>query len=86
MSLFKLPFAALVVLFVTELSQAAPYASAVTVIGNDVSFVLNETADSVKVVFNEGTPSMVIGASPEPAGTKTFSKAGFTSFRIEVEK
>ena len=54
--------------------------------GDDVSFVLNESADSVKVVFDEGASTMVIGTSPEPAGTKTFSKAGRTSYRIEVEK
>ncbi|MES2469472.1 MAG: hypothetical protein V4675_19365 [Verrucomicrobiota bacterium] len=86
MSLSKIPFAVLGILLVPGISQSAPYASAVTVNGNDVSFVLNETADSVKVVFNEGATTMVIGTSPEPAGTKTFSKAGFTSFRIEVEK
>ncbi len=86
MNLSRIPLAALVTLLVPGVSHAAPYASAVTVNGNDVSFVLNESADSVKVVFNGGTSTMVIGTSPEPAGTKTFSQAGFTSFRIEVEK
>ena len=82
----KIPLAALVPLFIPGISSAAPYASAVTVNGNDVSFVLNEPADSVKVVFNGGANTLVIGTSPEPAGTKTFSKAGFSSFRIDVEK
>ncbi len=67
-------------------SHAAPYASAVTVTGDNVGFILNESADSVKVFFDGGTVPTVIGASPEPAGPKTFSKTGHTSFRIEVEK
>ena len=81
-----LPLAALAGLFAPSIAIGAPYASAVTVEGDAVTFILNESADSVKVIFNEGASSLVIGASPEPAGTKTFSKAGFTSFRIQVEK
>lgn len=81
-----LSLTALAALLVAPVSQAAPYASAVTVTGDSVSFVLNESADSVKVVFNDGASTLVIGATPEPAGLKTFSKAGFSSFRIEVEK
>lgn len=69
-----------------SLARAAPYASAVTVAGDTVSFILNEQADTVKVVFNEGASTVVIGTSPEPAGLKTFSKTGFSTFRIEVEK
>ncbi len=78
--------AAAAVLTMPSMAGAAPYASAVTVAGDNVTFILNEPADSVKVVFNEGASTRVIGSSPEPAGLKTFSKAGFATFRIEVEK
>lgn len=81
------PFAtAAAALLSPAVAAAAPYASGVTVTGDAVTFILNESADTVKVVFNEGATTMVIGTTPEPAGTKNFSKAGFTSFRIEVEK
>ena len=81
------PFAtAAAALLSPAVAAAAPYASGVTVTGDAVTFILNESADTVKVVFNEGATTIVIGTTPEPAGMKTFSKAGFTSFRIEVEK
>lgn len=81
-----IPLAASLTLVCTPCAVAAPYASAVTMTDDTVTFILNEAADSVKVVFNEGASTQIIGASPEPAGLKTFSKAGFSSFRIEVEK
>lgn len=78
--------AAAAVMTFPSLAAAAPYAAGVTVAGDNVSFILNEPADTVKVVFNEGASTLVIGTSPVPAGLKTFSKAGFATFRIEVEK
>ena len=65
---------------------AAPYAAAVKVTGDQVTFILNEMADAVKVVFDGGPTTLVIGTTPEPAGAKSFSKAGFSTFQIEVEK
>ena len=86
MKMHVIPVAAFATLLAHVPVVAAPYASAVTVSGDTVTFILNESADSVKVVFNGGASTLVIGASPEPAGLKTFSKATFSSFRIEVEK
>ena len=86
MPLHRFPLAAIPGLLSLSPAVAAPYASGVTITGDSVTFILNESADSLKVVFNEGASTLVIGTNPEPSGTKTFSKAGFTSFRIEVEK
>lgn len=65
-------------------ASAAPYASAVTESGLTVSFILNESADSVKIVLNNPLPAIDLGALA--AGTHTFLKGAATSYQIQVEK
>ncbi|MDB6133973.1 MAG: hypothetical protein JWM59_2216 [Verrucomicrobiales bacterium] len=77
-------FAAVPALLLPLTASAAPYASAVTDGGVNISFVLNEPADSVKVVFNEPLPALEMGALA--AGPHTFPKGASTSFQIVVEK
>lgn len=77
-------FAAAPALLLPLTASAAPYASSVTDGGADISFVLNEPADSVKVVFNEPLPALEMG--PLAAGPHTFPKGASTGFQIVVEK
>ncbi|RYD38307.1 MAG: hypothetical protein EOP86_01180 [Verrucomicrobiaceae bacterium] len=77
-------FAAVPALLLPLTASAAPYASAVTDAGANISFVLNEPADSVRVVFNEPLPALEMGALA--AGPHTFPKGASTSFQIVVEK
>lgn len=64
--------------------KATPYASAVTVNAGTVSFILNEAADNVTVVFDGGASTLNMGALP--AGTHTFNLGTATSFEIVVQK
>lgn len=65
-------------------ARATPYASSVSVYGSDVSFVLNEPADNVTVVFDGGASSQDLGALN--AGAHTFSLGAASTFRIVVKK
>ncbi len=76
--------ASTVALLLANTSHAVPYASAVTNNAGTVSFVLNEDADNVKVVFDNGTSTNDLGALPK--GKSSFSMGGATSFQIVVTK
>jgi hypothetical protein len=66
-------------------AHAAPYASAVTIVDSDVTFILNEAADNVTVEFTGGAaPSLDLGA--RLAGSHTFSKGTATAWRIVARK
>ena len=54
----------------TQLANAVPYATGLANNGGTVSFRLNESADSVKVVSNGGTTTNDLGALA--AGTHSF--------------
>ena len=64
--------------------QAVPYAAAVTRSGDTVSFILNEDADNVTVVFDGGARTSDLGALPK--GRHSFNLDGATSFQIVVRK
>jgi hypothetical protein len=64
---------------------AAPYASSVSVSGTNGSFVLNEAADDVTVVYDNGASSQTVNGSA--AGTLSFTLPSPTStFQIVVKK
>lgn len=73
--------AACVVAGVTEVSQAAPYASGVSQSGSTVNFVLNEAADNV-VVNRVGDTPLLLG--PLAKGTHSFSLGSGTGYDISV--
>ncbi|MES2708000.1 MAG: hypothetical protein V4726_15515 [Verrucomicrobiota bacterium] len=79
---FILP--ALLLLLPPLAAQAAPYASAVVESAGTVSFILNESADSVKIVFNDPLPALELGTLS--AGAHNFPKGTATSYQIQVEK
>ena len=66
-------------------AQAHPYASGVTVSGGTVQFYLNENADSVNVVFDNGTSATNnLGALTK--GLQSFALGAHTNYSIIVTK
>lgn len=64
---------------------AHPYASGVTNQSGTISWVLNEPATDVKIIFDNGTVTNDLGSTPV-MGTNTFSLAAHTNFSIVVFK
>src|SRR4026207_661302 len=84
-SLFLCFWTACLTLILASLSAyATPYASSVSVSGGNVSFVLNEAADNVTVVFDGGAGSQDLG--PRTAGVHGFALGGASTFQIVVKK
>ena len=75
---------AAVLLILNPYANATPYASGVRVDAGVVTFILNEAADNVTVVFDGGAGSEDLGA--RAAGTHTFNLGAATSFEIVVKK
>ncbi|MBI4328203.1 MAG: hypothetical protein HY674_23485 [Chloroflexi bacterium] len=76
--------AVLLMCFPAWSAKATPYASSLTNSNGTISFILNESADSVKVIFDGGVRTSDLGALA--AGKHSFSLGTATSFRIEVTK
>jgi hypothetical protein len=76
--------AGLAVLSCVSIARAHPYASGVTVSGGNVSFVLNESATDIKVLFDNNTVTNDLGAMD--AGLKSFALGAHTNFSISVFK
>src|ERR1035441_1368408 len=72
----------------SQLVQAHPYASGVTNNAGTVSFILNESADSVQVAFDKAgasyTSTNSLGALA--AGTHSFALGTHTNFAVIVSK
>jgi hypothetical protein len=66
----------------TAVLQASPYASAVANNGGTVSFILNESADDVKVIF--GTTTNNLGALA--AGSHSFALGATDPVKVQVAK
>lgn len=65
-------------------AQAVPYACNLTNAGTFIAFRLNESADSVKIVFNGGATTNDLGALPSGLHTPALSIAG--NFQVVVSK
>ncbi len=76
--------AGLAVLSCVTVAKAHPYASGVTVSGGNVSFILNESATDIKVMFDNNTVTNDLGAMD--AGLKSFALGSHTNFSISVFK
>src|SRR4051812_44295754 len=72
------------VLLFTNVARAVPYASGITNTAGTVSFILNESADNVKIVFNGGASTNDLGAQSK--GGHSFSLGAATSYEIYVTK
>lgn len=66
--------------------RATPYASGITNNAGTVSFVLNEPADNVKVIFDGGGAGNTNDLGVLPKGTASFSLGAHTSWAIHVTK
>jgi hypothetical protein len=65
-------------------AYATPYASSITNSGSSISFRLNESADSVKIISNGGATTNDLGA--RPFGLTVTNLAIIGTFYIEVSK
>lgn len=78
---------ALGLVLTTSSVLAHPYATSLTNASGVISFRLNESADTVKVLWNGGASSFTIGALPRGLTVTNLSVAGVTSpFQVEVTK
>ena len=64
--------------------RATPFASALKRNVTTISFILNEDADSVKVVFNSGTITNDLGAMVK--GSHSIAHNGATNYQVVVSK
>jgi hypothetical protein len=63
---------------------AAPFASGITNNAGTISFLLNESADDVKIIFDNGASTNDLGALAK--GTQSFSLGVSTNYQIVVRK
>src|SRR5580692_7050982 len=66
-------------------TDAHPYASGITNQSGTISWVLNETATDVKILFDNGTVTNDLGSTPV-VGQNTFPLGAHTNFSIVVYK
>lgn len=66
--------------------RATPYASGITTDSGTVSFILNEAADNVKVIFDGGGAGNTNDLGALPKGPASFSLGSHTSWAIHVTK
>jgi hypothetical protein len=65
-------------------ASAHPYASGITNNGGTIQFILNESADNVKVAFDNGSSTNDLGALG--AGVRSFALGSHTNYQIIVSK
>jgi hypothetical protein len=65
---------------------ATPYASCITNISGTVSFILNESADNVKIVFDGGGAGNTNDMGALTKGTTNFSLGAHSTWQIHVTK
>lgn len=68
-------------------AQAHPYATSLTNNAGVISFRLNEAADDVKILWNDGAASFDLGPLPRGLTVTNLSAEGITSpFKVQVAK
>ena len=72
-----------VVLALVPRAVAVGYASGVTQVGDDVSFILNQNALSVQVVLDGGAQTLNL---PTTAGQLNFNMAGYSSYPARMHE
>jgi hypothetical protein len=80
-SKFMAVLSAVAVLGLVSVATAVPYASGVSKVGDDVSFILNQDAASVQVILDGGAQTLDLGTT---AGQLNFNMAGYSSYQIKV--
>lgn len=74
----------LLMLFIGSQAFAHPYASGITNSSGTIYYILNESADDVKVAFDRNTTTNDLGA--QGMGVHTFSLGAHTNYSIIVSK
>ncbi|HWQ90452.1 MAG TPA: Calx-beta domain-containing protein, partial [Clostridia bacterium] len=69
-----------------QVARAVPYASGITSNAGTISFVLNESADDVKVIFDGGGTGNTNELGALVKGTHSFALGSHTSYEIHVTK
>jgi hypothetical protein len=64
--------------------QAVPYASCITNSAGTVTYILNQNAQDVKVIYDGGGPGNTNALGAQTRGVHSFSLAGHTSYSIVV--
>jgi hypothetical protein len=72
------------VLSCISIAKAHPYASGITNSAGTIKFILNESADNVKVRFDSGSVTNDLGALAQ--GVQSFSLGAHTNYQIVVSK
>ncbi len=63
-------------------AMAVGYASGVTKVGDDVSFILNQNALTVQAILDGGAQILNLGTT---AGSLNFNMAGYSTYQIQVD-
>src|SRR5713101_8003874 len=82
--IFQWNMAALMVLLLASAAQAHPYASGITNSAGTIRYILNESADSVKIAFDNGNVTNDLGA--QTRGVQSFSMGAHINYSIIVFK
>lgn len=73
----------LAIISCAQMAKAVPYASGISNNAGTVSFILNEAADSVRVIFDGGASTNDPGSAK---GLHSFALGGATTYEIQVVK
>ncbi|MDQ6631565.1 MAG: hypothetical protein M3Y82_07380 [Verrucomicrobiota bacterium] len=89
MRLLNIPFVRLVLIAtllngLSSVALASPYATSLTNNAGAISFILNESADSVKIISNNGATTNNLGALPKGTASTNLGVSGV--FKVVVTK
>ena len=83
-TLLPLAFALAVTALSGHVARAVPYASCITNSGGNVSYILNQDAQDVKIIFDGGGPGNTNSLGAQTRGMHTFSMGSHTTYTIQV--
>src|SRR5437867_4070555 len=75
---------ALALMSLVSVSRGVPYASCITNSGGTVSFLLNQNAQDVKIIFDGGGPGNTNALGAQTRGPHSFSLGAHTTYKIQV--
>ena len=79
-------FGAALALALCQTAKAIPYASGISNVSGTISFVLNESADNVKVIFDGGGAGNTNDLGALTKGKQSFALGSHASWEIQVTK
>ncbi len=79
-------FGAALALALCQTAKAIPYASGISNVSGTISFVLNESADNVKVIYDGGGAGNTNDLGALTKGKQSFALGSHSSWEIQVSK